>query len=366
MPTKKLARIAVLGAGGFVGSHLVPALLQRFGCEIDAVDIDFHKLECRDPRVCRVTARIEQPGLVEQLTASADAVISLTALCNPAQYNTIPLAVIDESYNHVLPLVRACAARRVHLIHFSTSEVYGRYALDGTGQRTSSMSEESTALLLGPVQLERWSYACAKQLLERVIWAYGKHGDLPFTIVRLFNTIGARMDYLPGVDGHGVPRVLASLLNALLRGQELPLVEGGLRRRSFMAVSDLVDAVCRMLERLPAVRGEIINLGNPDNDVSIAELAEQLCKAYAARVPSALPARMRAVSARELYGEGYDDSEERTPDIAKARRLLDWSPRHSLAEMLPAIVDDYVARYSAQLGVTPVAPLGAHAPPVTP
>jgi UDP-apiose/xylose synthase len=347
----KSNRIAVLGAGGFVGSHLVPALVQRFGCTVDAVDVDFHKLECRDPRVQRIVARIEQPGLAEQLTARCEWVISLTALCNPALYSTIPLAVIDENYTHLLPVVRACAERAVPLIHFSSSEVYGRCALDPQSERTLRMNEESTALLLGPVQLERWSYACAKQLLERVIWAHGQHGALPFTIVRLFNTIGPRMDFLPGIDGHGVPRVLASFMNALLRGSELPLVDGGQQRRSFMAVDDLVAAVCRMIERPDAVRGQIVNLGNPENDVSIAELAALLGAAFAARVPGARPARTRVVSARELYGEGYDDSDERVPDIAKARRLLDWQPQLRLADILPAIVDDYVARYGARLGV---------------
>jgi UDP-apiose/xylose synthase len=359
-------RIAVLGAGGFVGSHLVPALLQRFDCAIDAVDVDFHKLQVRDPRVQRISARVEQPGLAEQLSERCELVISLTALCNPAQYNTIPLAVIDESYTHLLPIVRACAARNVHLLHFSTSEVYGRCALDDRGERTLRMNEDETAMLLGPVQLERWTYACAKQLLERVIWAHGRHGrpndsdtapalpggaSLPFTIVRLFNTIGPRMDYLPGVDGEGVPRVLAAFMNALLRDEELLLVDGGQQRRAFMGIADLVDAIVRMVERRDALRGEIVNLGNPDNDVSIAELATMLSAAYAARVPSARPARMRVVSARELYGDGYDDSHERIPDIAKAQRLLGWQPRQSLRAILPAIVDDYVTRYGARVGL---------------
>jgi UDP-apiose/xylose synthase len=118
-----------------------------------------------------------------------------------------------------------------------------------------------------------------------------------------------------------------------------------------MAVDDLVAAVCRMIERPDAVRGQIVNLGNPENDVSIAELAALLGAAFAARVPGARPARTRVVSARELYGEGYDDSDERVPDIAKARRLLDWQPQLRLADILPAIVDDYVARYGARLGV---------------
>jgi UDP-apiose/xylose synthase len=338
-------RITVLGAGGFVGSHLVPALLARFECEVDAVDVDFGKLTIEHPRLRRIEARIETPGLVPDLVARSQLVISLSALCNPALYSTMPLAVIDANYTHLLPVVQCCASARVRLIHFSTSEVYGRMALDGSGCRTIAMNEADTGFFLGPVARERWTYACAKQLLERVIWAHGEHGSLPFTIVRLFNVIGPRMDFLPGVDGEGIPRVLAMFMNALLRSRELQLVDGGQQRRTFMAVQDLVEAVCRIIERPQACHNQIFNLGNPHNDISIAALARLLCDVFATRVPGAPAARMRCVSASELYGEGYDDSESRIPDVEKAKRLLDWQPRLSLAQMLPEIVDSYVQRY---------------------
>jgi UDP-apiose/xylose synthase len=342
-------RIVVLGAGGFVGSHIVPALLERLGCEIDAVDIDFDKLEVDDARLHRIRARIETPGLLEPLIERAQLVISLSALCNPALYSTVPLAVIDGNYTHLVPVVQRCAERGVRLIHFSTSEVYGRLALDGAGERTATMNEDRSALMLGPINRERWTYACAKQLLERVIWAHGAHGDLSFTIVRLFNVIGPRMDFLPGIDGEGIPRVLASFMNALLRSRELQLVDGGKQRRTFMAVSDMVEAVCRIVERPAACHNQILNLGNPDNDVSIEQLAHLLGDVFAARVPGATATRLRNVSAAEFYGEGYDDSEQRIPDIAKARRVLDWQPRQRLAEMLPEIVDAYVARYAERI-----------------
>lgn len=351
----KRARIVVLGAGGFVGSHLVPVLLQRFDRQIDAVDTDFDKLELDDPRVHRVRARIEQPGLVQELVANAQLVISLTALCNPALYSSVPLEVIDASYTHLLPVVQQCATHRVRLIHFSTSEVYGRFALDAQGERNARMDEESTCLLLGPVHRERWTYACAKQLLERVIWAHGQHGALEFTTVRLFNVIGPRMDFLPGIDGEGIPRVLASFMHALLRGEPMPLVNGGSQRRTFMAVQDLTDAVCRIVERREASHNQIFNLGNPHNDLSIAELASALGQAYAARVPGALPPRTRCVDAEAFYGEGYDDSEARIPDIAKAQRLLEWTPARSLSQMLPEIIDSYVARYGSQLASCTIA-----------
>lgn len=349
----KPERIAVLGAGGFLGSHLVPGLIERFDCAIDAVDIDFGKLTCTDPRVRRIEARVEEPGLAEEITSRASVVLSLTALCNPALYSTIPLDVIDANFTHLLPLVKCCTARKVRLIHFSTAEVYGRRALDAEGLPVAEMNEDSSSLMLGPISKERWSYACAKQLLERVIWAHGRHEGLPFTLIRPFNTIGPRMDYLPGVDGEGTPRVLACFMNRLLRAEPLQLVDGGAQKRAFMAVGDMVEAICRVLERAKPCNGQIINLGNPRNNVSIAELARALAGCFANLVPSAAPARFENVSAHDFYGTGYDDTCERVPDIRKARRLLSWQPRASLNDMLPGIVSDYLARYSEAIADAP-------------
>ncbi len=345
-------RIAVLGAGGFIGSHLVPALIERFGCEIDAVDVTFDKLGAEDARIRRLRARVEDPGVVDEVTRGSSVVISLTALCNPALYSTQPLEVIDASFTHLLPLVKRCTERRVRLIHFSTAEIYGRRALDADAQPTLEMNEDDSCSVLGPIHRERWTYACAKQLMERVIWAHGRHHQLEFSIVRPFNTIGPRMDYLPGIDGEGVPRVLACFIHQLLRGEPLALVDGGRQRRAFMDVSDMTAAVCRMIERRDACRGQILNLGNPRNEVSIAELASRLAREFAAQMPYARPARFEHVTARELYGEGYDDTAQRIPDIEKARRLLGWEPRIGLSEMLPAILRDYIERYADVAGAS--------------
>src|SRR5262245_33339806 len=102
-------RIAVLGAGGFLGSHIVPALRARHGCEVEAVDIDLGKLAPGDPGVHRITARLDAPGLIDGVTTRCSTVISLTALCNPSLYNTKPLEVIDANYTELVPLVEACA-----------------------------------------------------------------------------------------------------------------------------------------------------------------------------------------------------------------------------------------------------------------
>lgn len=337
--------VAVLGAGGFLGSHLVPALLAQPDLAVEAVDVDFRKLELQSPRLRKHRARVDEPGLLAGVVERSDVVLTLNALCTPALYNTNPLEVIDASFTDLVPVVQACAEAGKRLIHFSTCEVYGRVTLDETGAPAAAMSEDTGGLFLGPVSRERWSYACAKQLLERVIWAHGAHRGLAFTIVRPFNVIGPRMDFLPGVDGEGVPRVLPCFMSALLRGEELRLVDGGNQRRSFVSSRDFVDGVVRIVLRPEACRGEIVNLGNPDNEVSIREFAEMLAGVFAGRVGGASPARFRTVSAAEFYGPGYDDTDQRIPDIGKARRLLGWEPRETLGDMLPGIVDDYVQRY---------------------
>jgi UDP-apiose/xylose synthase len=145
-------------------------------------------------------------------------------------------------------------------------------------------------------------------------------------------------------------------MSALLRGEELALVGGGCQKRSFTSVRDFTDAVCRIVERPEACRGQILNVGNPGNDVSIRELGEALARAFAVRVPNAPPARFRDVAAEEFYGPGYDDSEERIPDIEKARTLLGWEPTEGLGDMLPGIVDDYVVRYGSLLSAAPPVP----------
>ena len=347
-------RVAVLGAGGFIGSHLVPALAAQGGYVVRAIDLDLSKLDealppasdaLQQSRLFRHQASITEPGLVEETVAWADVVVSLTALCNPSLYNTEPLAVIDANYTDLVPVVKACAAKSRRLIHFSTCEVYGRKALDGEGEPMPRMEEDTTSLFLGPIARERWSYAAAKQLLERVIWAHGAHGGLNFTIIRPFNVIGPRMDFIPGLDGEGVPRVLACFMKALLAGEPLQLVDGGTQRRSFVSVDDFVAGVLRVIERPEACRGQIINLGAAGNEMSVAELAEAVIGAYRAFRPEAPLPRTEVVTAEAFYGPGYDDSIRRIPALEKAERLLEWRAETRLAAMLPPILEAYFARY---------------------
>lgn len=129
--------------------------------------------------------------------------------------------------------IKFCVKHQKHLIHFSTCEVYGRtlssYGLPASDPVNFILDEETTPMIMGPVSAQRWCYACAKQLVERLIYAHGTENGLKFTIIRPYNWIGPRMDYVPGVDGKddGQPRVLASFMTALMKGEPLVLVNGG-------------------------------------------------------------------------------------------------------------------------------------------
>jgi UDP-apiose/xylose synthase len=334
--------VCILGGGGYLGSHLIQALLEETEYKVRTVDKTFEKLTIASPRLERVQASIQEPGLLDSVTAASDIIISTTALCTPALYNKRPVEVIEANFLDLVPIIDLCTRRGRWLIHFSTSEVYGTYP--------DRMSEDDSPLVLGPVQKERWTYASAKQLLERLIWAHGQHRGLAFTIVRPFNVIGPRMDYIEGIDGEGTPRVLACFMRSLLYSEPLQLVDGGKSRRTFVSVGDFVDAVVRIVKRPERCHGEIINIGNPDNDVSIKELAEKMVAIYQSKHADGRHFSFQNIGGEVFYGPGYDDSPQRIPDISKARRLLDWNPSASLDDMLPEIIQEYVNHYSEAVG----------------
>lgn len=350
--------VCVLGAGGFIGSHLSEGLL-RAGRRVVGVDRESAKVEhlLGNPAFDFRRFDVRDAAQVNRAVADAAAVVNLASLCNPSLYSTRGLEVVESNYLAALPAIRACRERGRPLVQFSTCEVYGRtlasYLPEGSPAREDPslwvLSEESTPLVLGPVDRTRWSYAAAKQLLERVIVAEGKERGLRWSIVRPFNFLGARMDYLPGVEGEGTPRVLACFLAALLRGEPLPLVDGGQARRCFTAVEDAVDATIRILDRPGPANGLVFNVGNPANETTIADLAVRMIRAWEEATGDRWAHGTRSVPAAEFYGEGYEDSDRRVPDIARARKVLGWEPRLPLDQVLRAVVGDAVRVHGARL-----------------
>jgi nucleoside-diphosphate-sugar epimerase len=106
---------------------------------------------------------------------------------------------------------------------------------------------DSSPLVLGPINKPRWIYACAKQLMDRVIHAYGMEQGLDYTLFRPFNWIGAGLDSI-NTAKEGSSRVITQFFGHIVRGEAIKLVDGGSQKRAFTYIDDGVDALMRMIE----------------------------------------------------------------------------------------------------------------------
>jgi UDP-apiose/xylose synthase len=217
---------------------------------------------------------------------------------------------------------------------------------------------------MGPIQNQRWSYACAKQLLERFIFANHHERGLPFTIVRPLNFFGPRMDYMPGRDGEGVPRVLACFMTALIDGLPLRLVNGGMQRRSIVSIHDAIDALVLMISKPEKAQNQFFNIGNRNNEVTIAELADLMRCCYARITGDGRYCHhpIEVVDGETFYGKGYEDCDRRMPRVDRAEKLLGWTPLRPLSNILLETMTHYHNEYGKpnDVGGGPIFPRNAH------
>lgn len=344
-------RITVLGAGGFIGSHLVAHLLATGEHDVVAMDRTGEKLvDVIDAAPESARARLtwhetdirHDPEIVAEVISGADVVVDLIAHANPSLYVTSPLQVFELNFMQNLSVARLCIEAGAWLIQYSSAEVYGK---SGEGP----YAEDRTDSVFGPVHKQRWIYASSKHLLERVLYAHGVAGDLRYTIVRPFNFLGPRIDYLVPAGSIGGPRVFPHFMSALLSGGPIRLVDGGTAHRAFLHASDGTRAFQTLLDQPDAARNQIFNVGNPDNDVSIREFAELMIELYEELTGEPARSAVEDVSGEEFYGVGYEDSNRQPPDIAKMR-ALGWEPRHDLRTTLRDTMAYYLLATSPTSG----------------
>lgn len=343
--------IAITGCSGFIGSHILERLLTTSDYHIYGIDISEskirHLINNKSFTFCHHS--ITDTPKIREILSQCETVVSLAALCNPSLYNTKPVDVITINFTNALEIIKMCCKFKCRLIQFSTCEVYGKTL---AGLMCSNkpddyiLKEDQTNLIMGPVSTQRWSYASAKQLLERIIYAYGFEYGLNYTIVRPFNFIGPQMDYIPGSDGEGVPRVLACFMKSLLYNKPLKLVDGGLSRRCFTFIKDAVDAFVQILENPEISNQQIFNIGNPKNEITIKDLAYLMIELYEQIAPrGSFTAGTEIISSLEFYGKGYEDSDRRVPDISKIQNMLGWKPETDLRKALQITIEHYFRKY---------------------
>jgi|CryBogDrversion2_8_1035294.scaffolds.fasta_scaffold00066_9 nucleoside-diphosphate-sugar epimerase len=341
-------KILILGVNGFIGSALTETILKEKDWQIFGMDMASDKIEesLGHPRFNFVEGDITiNKEWIEYHIKKCDVVLPLVAIATPSLYVSDPLRVFELDFEANLEIVRKCVHYKKRVIFPSTSEVYGMSEDD-------EFNEETSNLVLGPIHKQRWIYSCSKQLLDRVIYAYGIHHNLDYTLFRPFNWVGPKLDNIFSAK-EGSSRVVTLFIADILHKGEIKLVDGGKQRRSFTDIDDGIAALIKIIDNKDGVAsGRIFNIGNPNNDVSIKELAElliRLVKDYPAYKAIAEKVKITDVTSSAHYGIHYQDINRRVPSITNALKILGWSPKINLEDALRKTLDYHLGRSAGEL-----------------
>ncbi|MEI7072148.1 bifunctional UDP-4-amino-4-deoxy-L-arabinose formyltransferase/UDP-glucuronic acid oxidase ArnA [Pectobacterium versatile] len=338
---RRRTRVLILGVNGFIGNHLTERLLRDDRYEIYGLDISSDAIArfLGDPRFHFVEGDISiHNEWIEYHIKKCDVILPLVAIATPIEYTRNPLRVFELDFEENLKIVRDCVRYNKRIVFPSTSEVYGMCD-------DKEFDEDTSRLIVGPINKQRWIYSVSKQLLDRVIWAYGAKNGLRFTLFRPFNWMGPRLDTLDAAR-IGSSRAITQLILNLVEGSPIKLVDGGAQKRCFTDIHDGIEALFRIIEnRNGQCDGQIINIGNPHNEASIRELGEMLLTSF-----NTHPLRDRFppfagfidVESSSYYGKGYQDVAHRTPSIRNAKRLLAWEPTVKMEQTVAETLDYFL------------------------
>ncbi len=334
-------KILILGANGFIGSHLSEGILANTDWQIDAMDLTTDKLETclGKPKFnfFQGDMTVHKDWINEHMQ-QCDVVLPLAAIATPATYVQNPLRIFELDFEANIEIVRQCVRLKKRVIFPSTSEVYGMCP-------DSAFDEEESNLVTGPINKERWIYSTSKQLMDRVIYAYGKHHGLDYSLFRPFNWYGPRLDNILNPKP-GASRVLTQFIGNILRGEDIQLVDGGAQQRCFAYIDDCIAALLKIIEnKNDCASSRIFNIGNPLENLSIRQLAElliKLIKTYPKYADAAAKTKLVDVSAEKYYGKGYQDVALRVPSIQRAEDYLGWKPSTDLEAGLKKTLDFYL------------------------
>lgn len=319
-------KILVTGGAGFIGSHLVEALLKR-GEEV--FDIDNLSTGCRenigpflsDPNFHLTIDSILNEEVVEKLIKECHQIYHLAAAVGVKLVMEKPVETLETNVRGTEIILKFANQYQRKVFIASTSEIYGKH-------KDHSLKEDDNRVL-GSIRKRRWAYACSKSLDEFLALAYYDEYKLPVVIGRYFNTIGPRQT---GAYGMVVPRFIQSAL----KGEPIPVHGNGNQTRCFIYVEDVVKATLSLMAHAKAV-GNVYNIGS-EEEVTIKNLAKRIKKMTHSSSPIVF------IPYEKIYGKGFEDMERRRPDISKIKKLIRFSPRYPLDRTLEIVIDHYQKR----------------------
>ena len=303
-----MKKVLVTGGAGFVGSFLCDRLIDE-GHEVIAIDNFFTGSKENLSQLSDETNfELIRHDIVKPILLEVDWIFNLACPASPIHYQYNPVKTVKTNVMGTLNMLGLAKRVKARILQASTSEVYGDPQVHP--------QQESYFGNVNPIGL-RSCYDEGKRVAETLIMDYHRQSQVDVKIVRIFNTYGPRMHPEDG-------RVVSNFIVAALKGEPITIHGDGLQSRSFCYVTELVDAMYRMMNT-ENFTGPV-NTGNP-GEFTIIELAETVLKMTNSS------SKLMKVEARP------DDPGRRRPDITLAKEKLGWEPEIKLKEGLKPTIE---------------------------
>lgn len=303
-----MKKVLVTGGAGFVGSFLCDRLIDE-GHEVIAIDNFFTGSKENLSQLSDETNfELIRHDIVKPILLEVDWIFNLACPASPIHYQYNPVKTVKTNVMGTLNMLGLAKRVKARILQASTSEVYGDPQVHP--------QPESYFGNVNPIGL-RSCYDEGKRVAETLMMDYHRQSQVDVKIVRIFNTYGPRMHPEDG-------RVVSNFIVAALKGEPITIHGDGLQSRSFCYVTELVDAMYRMMNT-ENFTGPV-NTGNP-GEFTMIELAETVLKMTNSS------SKLVLVEARP------DDPGRRRPDITLAKEKLGWEPEIKLKEGLKPTIE---------------------------
>ena len=280
----------------------------------------------KNKRFHYVVDTVMNEPVMAELVDRVNVVFHLAAAVGVKLIVESPVNTIETNVHGTEMVLKTANKKKKKVLVASTSEVYGK--------SEDVPFREDADLVMGATTKGRWSYACSKAIDEFLALAYWKEKKLPVVVFRLFNTVGPRQTGRYGM-------VIPNFVKQALMGHPITVYGDGQQSRCFTYVSDVVDALVKLADNKDAV-GQVFNIGNDHEEVSILDLAHRV----KARTLSKSVIEM--VPYEKAYEEGFEDMPRRVPDLGKIRALIGYEPKVHLDEILDRVAE-YFTGYQARV-----------------
>tara|TARA_R110002096_G_scaffold396661_1_gene592570 strand:- start:5540 stop:6478 length:939 start_codon:yes stop_codon:yes gene_type:complete len=309
-------KILITGAAGMIGSYLADRLLKDGHTVIGVDNLSFgnkHNLPLHE----RFTF-IDRDLSTSMPDESVDVVCHLAAFKKPLKGTFDTAKVMSNNAKMMEHVLDYCEIHNAKLLFTSTSDVYGN----------SNTFTESDAITIGPPTNERYSYALSKLFDEQLMLNKINQGKIVGAITRIFGALGSRCNR----DWSGAH--IAYFIHLALTGKDIIIHGDGLQTRSITDVSDIVEGLVRMVNKLDAINGEIINLGS-DVEMTVTESARLIKEITHSN------SAIKHISRQEAFGD-YREIMRRFANTSKAYELLDgWKCETDLTNTIQTIINKW-------------------------